>query len=271
MIQCVGSRNEEVPYCSRTCCSNAVKNAIDVKKADPGTEVYVLHKDIRTYGFREDCYKLAGELGVNFIRFDEGADPKVEKSGADLIVKVDDAVLGETIRLRPDLVVLSTGIRPNKENEELAKILKVPLSKDGYFLEAHMKLRPLDFATEGIFLAGLAHWPKFMDETIAQASGAAARAMTVISKNELTGTAYVAVVDESECKACGTCVEVCAFNAVNMVEISPGVSKARVNPMLCKGCGGCGAVCPTGAIVSTHFTDKQLLAAARSILNEVTE
>jgi heterodisulfide reductase subunit A len=271
MIQCVGSRNKEAPYCSRVCCTEAVKNAIDIKKTSPSTEVYILHKDIRTYGFREDYYKLAGELGVNFIRFNENADPKVEKQSAGLSVLVDDVVLGETIRLRPDLVVLSTGIRPNQDNDELAKFLKVPLSKDGYFLEAHMKLRPVDFATSGIYLAGLAHWPKFMDETIAQASGAAARAMTIISKDELTGTAFVAVVDETKCRACGTCEEVCAFKAVSMIEISPGISKARVNPMICKGCGGCGAVCPTGAIVSTHFTDKQLLAAAKSILSEVTE
>jgi heterodisulfide reductase subunit A len=271
MIQCVGSRNNEAPYCSRVCCTEAVRNAISIKRSSPSTNVYILHKDIRTYGFREDYYKLAGELGVQFIRFNENSDPKVEKQGTGLSVTVDDAILGGAVRLRPDLVVLSTGIRPNHDNEELAKLLKVPLSKDGYFLEAHMKLRPVDFATEGIFLAGLAHWPKFMDETIAQASGAAARAMTIISKDELTGTAFVAIVDETKCRACGTCAEVCAFKAVSMVETSPGVSKARVNPLLCKGCGGCGAVCPTGAIVSTHFTDKQLLAAARSILNEVAE
>ena len=271
MIQCVGSRNKEAPYCSRVCCTEAVRNAIQIKKASPSTEVYILHKDIRTYGFREDYYKLAGELGVKFVRFDENADPKLERQGANLSILVDDVILGETLRLRPDLVVLSTGIRPNQDNEDLAKLLKVPLSKDGYFLEAHMKLRPVDFATDGIFLAGLAHWPKFMDETIAQASGAAARAMTIISKDELTGTAFVPVVDETKCRACGTCEGVCAYKAVSMVEISPGILKARVNPMMCKGCGGCGAVCPTGAIVSTHFTDKQLLAAARAILDEVSE
>ena len=271
MIQCVGSRNKEAPYCSRVCCTEAVKNAISIKSTSPSTEVYILHKDIRTYGFREDYYTQAGKMGVQFIRFNENADPKVEKQGTDLSVMVDDVVLGEKVTLHPDLVVLSTGIRPNHDNEELAKFLKVPLSKDGYFLEAHMKLRPVDFATDGIFLAGLAQWPKFMDETIAQASGAAARAMTIISKNELTGTAFVAVVDETKCRACGTCVEVCAYKAISMIDISPGISKASVNPMLCKGCGGCGAVCPTGAIVSTHFTDKQLLAAVRSILDEVTE
>jgi len=166
---------------------------------------------------------------------------------------------------------LSAGIRPNPDNDQLAKMLKVPLSKDGFFLEAHMKLRPVDFATEGVFLAGLAHWPKFAEESIAQASGAAARAMTIISKDELTGTAFVPVVDEAKCRACRTCEEVCAFKAVSMKEVSPGIMKASVNAVLCKGCGGCAAVCPTGAIASTHFTDKQLLAAAKSTAKEETE
>ncbi len=271
IIQCVGSRNTETPYCSRTCCATALRNAIALKKLNPRAEVYVFHKDIRTMGFREELYKEAGERGINFVRFPEDSSPEVTKDGDQIRVKAKDQILGEDIIVRPDLLVLSTGIRPNPDNEELAKMLKVPMSKDGFFLEAHMKLRPLDFATEGIFLAGEAHWPKFPEEIIAQATGASARAITIISKNELTGTAFVPVVDQTKCKACGTCEEVCAYKAVNIVEISPGISKASVNPVLCKGCGGCAAVCPTGAITSTHFTDKQLLAAAKSILNEVGE
>ncbi len=210
-------------------------------------------------------------MGVNFIRLPEDSSPEVAKDNDRLLVKARDIVLGEDIVIKPDLVVLSTGIRPNPDNGELAKMLKVPLSKDGFFLEAHMKLRPVDFATEGVFLAGDAHWPKFVEATIAQATGAAARAITVVSKDELTGTAFVPVVDEAKCKACGTCEGVCPFKAVGLREVSPGISKAFVNPVLCKGCGGCAAVCPTGAISSTHFTDKQLLAAAKSILSEVTE
>ena len=271
MIQCVGSRNAEAPYCSRICCTTAIKNAIWIKKASPKTDVYIFHKDVRTYGFREELYKEAGEKGVNFIRFPEDSAPEVTKEGDRILVRARDTVLGEDLIIRPDLLVLSTGIRPNPDNEELAKMLKVPLSKDGFFLEAHMKLRPVDFANEGIFLAGFAHWPKFAEESIAQATGAAARAITIISKDELTGTAFVPVVDVAKCKACGTCEEVCAFKAVSMVEISPGISKASVNPVLCKGCGGCAAVCPTGAIASTHFTDKQLLAAAKCTLDEVSE
>ncbi|HUL38821.1 MAG TPA: CoB--CoM heterodisulfide reductase iron-sulfur subunit A family protein [Methanomassiliicoccales archaeon] len=271
MIQCVGSRNEDAPYCSRICCTTAIRNALWIKEVSPKTEVYVLHKDIRTIGLREELYREAGEKGINFIRFPEGASPEVTKEGSHIQVRTKDVILGEDVAIRPDLVVLSAGIRPNPDNDQLAKMLKVPLSKDGFFLEAHMKLRPVDFATEGIFLAGLAHWPKFAEESIAQASGAAARAMTIISKDELTGTAFVPVVDEAKCRACRTCEEVCAFKAVSMKEVSPGIMKASVNAVLCKGCGGCAAVCPTGAIASTHFTDKQLLAAAKSTAKEETE
>jgi heterodisulfide reductase subunit A len=271
MIQCVGSRNKEAPYCSRVCCTEAVKNAISIKKASPSTEVYILHKDIRTYGFREDYYKLAGELGVNFVRFDEKADPKLEKVGADLSVLVDDVILGGTVRLQPDLVVLSTGIRPNHENEELAKFLKVPLSKDGYFLEAHMKLRPVDFATEGIFLAGLAHWPKFMDETIAQASGAAARAMTVISKDFMESIANISIVDQVKCRGCGRCEAVCEYSAAVVQEVSPGVFKSTINPALCKGCGACAVACCNGAITCLSFTDKQILAMVDTCLEEAVK
>jgi heterodisulfide reductase subunit A len=271
MIQCVGSRNSEAPYCSRVCCTTAIKNAIWIKETSPKAEVYVLHKDIRTYGFREDLYIEAGRKGVVFVRLPDDSPPEIAKEGHRLLVKARDTVLGGDVTFHPDLVVLSTGIRPNQGNEELAKMLKVPLSKDGFFLEAHMKLRPVDFATEGIFLAGLAHWPKFAEESIAQATGAAARAITVISKDELEGTAFVPVVDESICKACGTCMEVCAFKAVSMREVSPGIMKASVNPVMCKGCGGCAAVCPAGAISSTHFTDKQLLAAAKSTIKEASQ
>ena len=271
MIQCVGSRNQEAPYCSRVCCTEAVKNAISIKKASPSTEVYILHKDIRTYGFREDHYKLAGELGVNFIRFTEGADPKVEKQGEDLSIMVDDVILGETVRLQPDLVVLSTGIRPNNDNEKLAKFLKVPLSKDGYFLEAHMKLRPLDFATDGIYLAGLAHWPKFMDETIAQASGAAARAMTVISKDFTESIANVSIVDQVKCRGCGRCEAVCEYSAAIVQEVSPGVFKSTINPALCKGCGACAVACCNGAINCLSFTNKQILAMVDTCLEEATK
>jgi len=177
-------------------------------------------------------------------------------------------MLGEELKLHTDLVVLSAGIRPNHDNEELAKLLKVPLSKDGYFLEAHMKLRPVDFATNGIFQAGLAHWPKFMDETIAQASGAAARAMTIISKEFLATEGVIAVVNEMVCNGCGICEPVCEYKAITIVkdEANPDKLKAIVNEGLCKGCGTCVAACPSGAMEQKGFKNEQMIAVIDAAL-----
>ncbi|MDD1743496.1 MAG: FAD-dependent oxidoreductase, partial [Methanomassiliicoccales archaeon] len=270
MIQCVGSRNEKSPYCSRICCSNAVKNAIDIKKASPSTEVYILHKDIRTYGFREDLYREAGSLGVNFTRFSEGTMPIVESKAGQIEVTVWDTMLNQNILLKPDLLVLSAGIAPNEGNEELAKMLKVPLSKDKFFLEAHMKLRPVDFATEGVFLAGAAHWPKFIDETIAQASGAATRAITIISKDFLETEGIIAAVNEMVCNGCGVCEPVCEYKAITIVKdpSNPDKLKAVVNEGLCKGCGTCVAACPSAAMEQKGFKDQQMYAIIDAALQE---
>ena len=270
MIQCVGSRNEKVPYCSRICCSNAVKNAIDIKKAHPSTEVYILHKDIRTYGFREDLYREAGDLGVSFMRFPEGTMPAIGSKAGELEVTTYDTVLKEDVVIRPDLLVLSAGITPNEGNEELAKMLKVPLSKDGFFLEAHMKLRPVDFATEGVFLAGAAHWPKFIDEVIAQASGAATRAVTIISKDFLETEGIIAAVNEMVCNGCGVCEPVCEYKAITIVKdpSNPDKLKAVVNEGLCKGCGTCVAACPSAAMEQKGFKDAQMYAMIDAALQE---
>ncbi|MCG7844148.1 MAG: CoB--CoM heterodisulfide reductase iron-sulfur subunit A family protein [Methanomassiliicoccales archaeon] len=259
MIQCVGSRNDEAPYCSRVCCSKAVKNAIEIKKRDPKAQVYILHKDIRTYGFRETLYKEAGQLGVKFIRFPEDKMPEMTADGK---IMVDDTVLGAPVQLSPDMLVLSVGIRPNDDNEDLAKILKVPVSKDNYFLEAHMKLRPVDFATSGIYLAGLAHWPKFIDEAIGQASGAAARAMTIISKQYLETQGIIAAVNEMVCNGCGICEPVCEYKAITIVgDPDKGEKrKAVINEGLCMGCGTCVAACPSGALEQKGFKNNQILA-----------
>jgi heterodisulfide reductase subunit A2 len=270
MIQCVGSRNEKSPYCSRICCSNAVKNAIDIKKASPSTEVYILHKDIRTYGFREDLYREAGNLGVNFTRFSEGTMPTVESKDGQIEVTVWDTVLKDNLLLKPDLLVLSAGIAPNEGNEELAKMLKVPLSKDKFFLEAHMKLRPVDFATEGVFLCGAAHWPKFIDEAIAQASGAATRAVTIISKDFLETEGIIAAVNEMVCNGCGVCEPVCEYKAITIVKdpSNPDKLKAVVNEGLCKGCGTCVAACPSAAMEQKGFKDAQMYAIIDAALQE---
>jgi len=263
MIQCVGSRNEKIPYCSRVCCSNAVKNAIDIKRAHPSTEVYILHKDIRTYGFREELYREAGVLGVNFMRFPEDAMPSIESKAGQLELTVYDTVLNTDVSIKPDLLVLSAGIIPNEGNEELAMMLKVPLSKDKFFLEAHMKLRPVDFATEGVYLCGTAHSPRFIDETISQALGAAARACMVLSKDEIEAEGITASVNPNRCTGCELCIQVCPFGAIEKID-----SKAKVNEALCKGCGTCNAVCKSGAIQQKGFRDEQIIEVIDALFSE---
>jgi heterodisulfide reductase subunit A len=262
MIQCVGSRTEDNPMCSRICCSTAMNNAISIKKQSPGTDVYVFFKDIRTYGFREDLYREAGELGVKFIRMNEDEMPEVVNEGGKLQVSAYDCILGDTVAVDADMVALAAGIRPHAENEALAMMLKVPTSKDGFFLEAHMKLRPVDFATEGIYLSGLAHWPKFADETIAQAAGAAARAMTIISKDKLETEGIIAAVNEDLCDGCGICEGQCEYKAIEIVNV-PGKEDEKIaviNEGLCKGCGCCVAACPSAAMEQRGFKTEQMIA-----------
>jgi len=271
MIQCVGSRTEDNPMCSRICCTTAMNNAISVKRSSPESNVYVFCKDIRTYGFKEALYRDASELGVNFIKMPDDEMPEIKMEDENIVVSANDYILGDEVSIKADLLVLSTGIRPREDSTKIARMLKVHLNKDGFFQEAHMKLRPVEFSTEGIYLAGLAHWPKLADESIAQAAAVAAKAMTIIAKSELEGMAPVPVIDEMKCRACGICQEVCAFSAVEMKEDSTGALKASVNPALCKGCGSCGAACPVGAIALMHYTDSQLLAEACVVLKEVME
>ncbi|MEW5760427.1 MAG: FAD-dependent oxidoreductase, partial [Candidatus Thermoplasmatota archaeon] len=259
MIQCVGSRNEERSYCSRVCCTNAITNALELKKRNQKANVYVLYRDIRTYGFKEEFFKEAREKGVIFIRYEDEEDKKpiVEIEGEKLKVIARDEILDKKIAIKPDYLILSPAILPNQDNEKLSKLLKIPLSKDKFFLEAHMKLRPLDFATEGIFLCGLAHSPKFIDECIYQACGAAARASTILSKNVVEVEGMVSSVNEDLCSACRTCEFICPYGAI---KVDPEKMKAVVTEVLCKGCGTCAAACPKKAANLRHFTDEQLLA-----------
>ncbi len=261
MIQCVGSRNEERTYCSRVCCAGAVKNALKIKEESPDTNVYVLYKDIRTYGFREKYYKEAAENGIIFIRYDDEHKPLVSDEEG-LSVSVYDPIIKKEVRLKPDMLVLSNAILPQNGTKELSQMLKLPVTKDGFFLEAHMKLRPVDFATAGVFLAGLAHSPKFIDESIAQAEAAAARACTILSKSHLESEAVVSEVDESMCSGCGFCVEACPYSAITMEDNN----KALVNPGLCKGCGLCAGTCRSGAIDQKGFKDQQILSVIKSSL-----
>jgi heterodisulfide reductase subunit A len=262
MIQCVGSRDDERDYCSRVCCSNALKNAIALKEASPKTAVYVLFRDIRSYGLRERYYRKAREMGVVFVRYDRDVKPDVRQSGNDLIVKVRDAILGSNIELRPDLLVLSAGIVANPDNKRLSQLLKVPLEDNGYFLEAHVKLRPVDFATDGVFVCGLAHYPKDIGETIAQARAAAARAATVLAKDALETEGKIAGIRQDLCCGCGACVAACAYSAI---ELDPVKNVAVVNETLCKGCGACAASCRSNAVDLNGFENEQILSMLRTL------
>jgi heterodisulfide reductase subunit A len=264
MIQCVGCRDENRTYCSRVCCVEAVKNALKVKEERPDISVFILFKDMRTYGFREIYYEEAAKQGVKFIRYDDESKPVVSDENG-LEVKIYDHFLNEDIILKPDYLVLSAATLPNPDNHDLAQLLKVPLSKDGFFLEAHMKLRPVEFATDGIFLCGLAHSPKFFNECISQASAAVSRAATILSKTTLEAEGMVSVVDEEKCTGCGTCIIICPFNAIMKDE--NGI--ARVTAALCKGCGTCAASCPEKAISINEFTDEQLIAQVKAAVKEV--
>ncbi|MDH5687144.1 MAG: CoB--CoM heterodisulfide reductase iron-sulfur subunit A family protein [Candidatus Bathyarchaeota archaeon] len=267
MIQCVGSRNEIRPYCSRICCSQAVKNALKIKKLSPETDVYILYKDMRTYGFLEDYYREAASKGVLFIRYDDESKPEVAQENGKLKLSVWEPVLEMWIPIEPDLLVLSAATIPNSDNERIAKMLKVPLSKDGFFLEAHMKLRPVDFATDGVFLCGLAHWPKSIEESVSQACAAAARAITILSKEALEVEGAIANVNEDFCSGCRICESVCEYAAIEMKEVD-GKLRSHVLEALCKGCGVCGSTCPSKAISMLHFTDEQILAQVRAALME---
>ncbi len=269
MIQCVGSREPNRPYCSRICCAEAVKNAIELKELNPDTDVYVLYRDIRTYGMREEYYRQARELGVVFIRYTPENKPEVRLVDGKPIVLTYDPILGQKLELRPDWLVLSTGVVAQTGSEELAKMLKVPLNADGFFLEAHMKLRPVDFATEGVFMAGMCHFPKFIDESIAQAKAAAGRAATVLAREFIESEATVAHVDQTRCTACRMCEALCAYRAIEVQTVNEtfGIQAAVVNEALCKGCGACVASCRCSAIDLRGFTSETISREIAALLS----
>ena len=264
MIQCVGSRNEEHPYCSRMCCAEAIKNALKALEINPDLKITILYRDIRTYGFKEKYYNIAREKGILFIRFDKDKPPEVKIKDGNLSVVLDKPELGE-VNINADSVILSAGIVALHENEELAQILKVPTNKDNFFLEAHVKLRPSEFATDGIFLCGTARGAANISETIAQANSAASRAVTILSKDYLVSEGPTSQVNPDLCIGCGRCAEICPFNAIELrtFEKSAGLytiasQKAFIIETLCKGCGTCVPECPVDAIDQSHFTTVQL-------------
>jgi len=263
MIQCVGCRNEERNYCSRLCCSESVKNALKLKEINPEMDITILFRDIRTYGFNENYYREASNKDVKFVRYEPQDQPAVEPGESDdgrpvLKVTVTDFVLGKKLVLDADIIALAAAVIPSAATQEIAGQFKVTLSPDGFFKEAHVKLRPVEFGTEGVYLCGLAHYPKFIQETINQSYGAAGRVLTLLSHDIVVASGSVCRVDESKCMGCGACVSACTYGALELRE-EKKAKKATVNPVLCKGDGLCNTKCPTGAIQLKHFTDEEIL------------
>jgi heterodisulfide reductase subunit A len=282
MIQCVGPAEK---YCSRICCTSALKHALALKQINPDIHITILYRDVRAFGFRERLYQEARRQGVMFVRYDFDRKPVIEGLGISdqgagpdhrtlthdpLTVRVWEPSLGEELELHPDLLVLSMPVVPPEGADELATRLKVPQDLDGFFLEAHVKLRPVDFASDGIFMAGMAHYPKFLDETIAQAQAAAARALTILSKDVLEVGGVVAQVDADQCVGCLTCVRICPYDVPQVRADFSGVGgisgAATIEPAQCHGCGICVAECPARAIQLLRYRDAQLEASIAALL-----
>ncbi len=263
MIQCVGCRNEDRNYCSRICCGESIKNALKLKELNPEMDIYILFRDIRTYGFMEDRYREASNQDVKFIRYEPEDPPRVEaaeEGGRPVLrVGISDPILGQELAIDADFISLAAAVVPREDCQELSQQFKVTLGPDNFFKEAHVKLRPVEFATEGVYLCGTAHYPKHIPETINQAYGAAGRAMTLLSRDIVTVSGSICEVDEKKCMGCGACMEVCSYNAIELRTTKQG-KKAVVNPVLCKGDGLCNSKCPTGAIYLKHFTDQEVFS-----------
>ena len=263
MIQCVGCRQEDRNYCSRICCSQSVKNALKLKEINPKLDIYILFRDMRTFGFKEDYYRQAADRDVKFIRYEPQEKPQVAAVNEDgrsvLRVSLPDYILGRSLAIDADIIALAAAVVPAASSAEVAGLFKVNLSPDGFFKEAHVKLRPVEFGTDGVYLCGAAHYPKFISETINQAYGAAGRVLTLLSHETVVASGSVCAVNEKKCMGCGACISVCTYGAIELRGTKQG-RKAVVNPVLCKGDGLCNAKCPTGAIMLKHFTDEELLS-----------
>ena len=275
MIQCVGCRNEDRNYCSRVCCSHSVKNALKLKAINPEMDVAIAFRDMRTYGFNETYYRDASHQDVRFIRWTPEDPPVVDAGEAEdgrpvLQVVLTDPILGKKLALDADLLVLAAAVIPPKSAQNIASLFKVPLGPDGFFQEGHVKLRPVEFATSGVFLCGMAHYPKHIPEAINQAYGAAGRALALLANDIVTVSGAVCEVHEKSCIGCGACAAVCSYGAIELRKIKQG-QKAVVNPVICKGDGLCNAVCPTGAIVLKHFNDREILSQIDALIPELLE
>jgi heterodisulfide reductase subunit A len=266
-IQCVGSRCEERPWCSKICCAGSVRLAERLREINPNVKTYIIYRDLRTYGLLEKYYTDSRRAGTIFIKYEPEAKPVVEAAGNRVKVTVHDPVIGKDITIPADLVTLAAAIDPSESTRKLGQLFKVTVNSNGYFMEAHMKLRPVDFTTEGVFLAGLAHYPKPMDEAIAQATGAAARASILLSQEELTFPGVISKVDPTKCAVCLTCVRLCPYGAPR---INEETHKAEIVPALCQGCGICSSVCPGRAIDLQHFRDDQVFEEIDALLESAS-
>ncbi|MCX6071966.1 MAG: 4Fe-4S binding protein, partial [Chloroflexi bacterium] len=256
--------NEDRNYCSRICCGESIKNALRLKEINPKVDIYVLFRDMRTYGFNEDYYREAADKDVKFIRYEPQDPPEVRAGESEegrpvLKVTAPDYILGVKVEIDADIVALAAAITPSAGSEAVSRLFRVTLGPDGFFQEAHVKLRPVEFAADGVYLCGMAHYPKSISETINQAYGAAGRVLTLLSHDTIIASGSVCEVEEKKCIGCGQCVSACAYDAIELRETRQA-KKAVVNPVLCKGDGLCNAKCPTGAIQLKHFTDEELLA-----------
>ncbi len=263
-IQCVGSRIPERPYCSRVCCTHSIESALNLKKRKPETNVYILFRDIRTYGEREYLYREAREAGVVFIRYNLDHKPVVTSQKLGVQVEVFDEMIGRNVRISADLLTLATAV-VSPRDEALAQFFKLPMNEDGFFVEAHAKLGPSEFATDGVFLCGMAHYPKPIDESVAQAQAAASRAVTLLARQKIQVSGTVAEVNPAHCSSCGVCVNICPYSAPSFIEEGPMAGKAQINAVLCKGCGLCAASCRSGAINLKGFGNDQIMA----MINEI--
>ncbi len=258
-IQCVGSREPQRPYCSRVCCTHSVESALHLKELNPDMNIYVLYRDVRTYGEKEIIYKKARQSGVIFIRYSLDQKPQVTEGKDGLQIEILDPILERPIILKADLLALASAIVPYKD-EALAQFFKVPMNEDGFFVEAHAKLGPSEFATDGVFLCGIAHYPKPIDESVAQAQAAASRGVTLLARKTIAMSGMVAYSDPMICSSCGVCVDVCPYKAPSFIKEGHFAGKAEVNPVLCKGCGLCVASCRSGALNLSGFETGQIMA-----------
>ena len=261
-IQCVGSRSEEHPYCSKVCCTHSIKSALEFKKQKTETNVYILYRDIRTYGEREDLYRRAREQGVLFFRYDPDEKPQAVAMGKQVAVTFKDHILGRWLSVKADLLCLASAI-VTRGGTGLSQHFKVPVDVDGWLLEAHQKLRPVEFATEGVFLCGMAHYPKPVEESIAQAKASAAKALTVLARDHILVGGTVCRIEPALCSGCLGCINVCPFGAITF---NAEKNIAEVNPALCKGCGACAAACPSEAPVLMGFSNKQLYSQIKNAM-----